>query len=422
MFLNKSDNIYYCSEPTTRCSINYCKECDADTNNVCQECYQDYEVNIVTGSCIKKTEKVPSITWEDIYKPIKNCTKKIKNEYYKGLCLELKGITTSQIAYGHAFFVIMNFEKKRRMRNLDEEKELIKMNGICQSFIELEESKNVNSIDYSCIFNNTNNIDINSYKGVNIEEGDNNQKLLLSSNLKELSIEIFKNIEGLENLANTSSFTLEDLLKIITFTINEPKDVNANKYKFDFQFKGTLNNEPTNKDAIDQNLKLNENDANIHCKLTFGEQLDSTLNCDFYSKDYKDIESFSFKTITMTSKEKEVYIIGLESIKLINTQETFFDKYGIYLIIGGSILVVIIIVVIIIFVVKDKKKKLDSITPDSGIRKINKAGNNITAIGESTFKRLDGKGSKKKSNQIKNKKKKPMLIKNKKIKSNKRKK
>ena len=308
------------------------------------------------------------------------------------------------------------------MRNLDEEKELIKMNGICQSFIELEESKNVNSIDYSCIFNNTNNIDINSYKGVNIEEGDNNQKLLLSSNLKELSIEIFKNIEGLENLANTSSFTLEDILKIITFTINEPKDINANKYKFDFQFKGTLSNEPTNKDAIDQNLKLNENDANIHCKLTFGEQLDSTLNCDFYSKDYKDIESFSFKTITMTSKEKEVYIIGLESIKLINTQETFFDKYGIYLIIGGSILVVIIIVVIIIFVVKDKKKKLDSITPDSGIRKINKAGNNITAIGESTFKRLDGKGSKKKSNQIKNKKKKPMLIKNKKIKSNKRKK
>ena len=119
LYFNEEENINYCSIPSTRCSIKYCKECNEDTNNVCQECYQDYEVNIVTGSCIKKTEKVPSITWKDIYNQRNSCTKKIKNEYYKGLCFELKGITSSKISYGHAFFVTINFEKKRRIRDLN---------------------------------------------------------------------------------------------------------------------------------------------------------------------------------------------------------------------------------------------------------------------------------------------------------------
>ena len=98
-----------------------------------------------------------------------------------------------------------------------------------------------------------------------IKEGDNNQKLLLSSNLEELSIKIKEKYNGLENLENVEcSFKDEDLLKIVVFTINEPNDIERDNYLFEFDIKGTLSREVPDKSAIFQDLKLNEIDILIY--------------------------------------------------------------------------------------------------------------------------------------------------------------
>ena len=49
------------------CVAKYCKTCKKDNNYFCEACLPaDYEPNPITGVCVKKTEKVPAITWKDI--------------------------------------------------------------------------------------------------------------------------------------------------------------------------------------------------------------------------------------------------------------------------------------------------------------------------------------------------------------------
>jgi hypothetical protein len=68
---NSKLKIYYCnynlgySELT--CIINYCQECQKGNNKICEKCLDNYEINSITGSCVKKTEKIPSIIFKDIY-------------------------------------------------------------------------------------------------------------------------------------------------------------------------------------------------------------------------------------------------------------------------------------------------------------------------------------------------------------------
>ena len=68
--LIKDKNIEYCQyyHYENICMAQNCKECIKGNNHFCFKCIlENYEVNSITGACIKKMEKVPMITWKDIY-------------------------------------------------------------------------------------------------------------------------------------------------------------------------------------------------------------------------------------------------------------------------------------------------------------------------------------------------------------------
>ena len=70
LIYNNQLNIYYCSynqKEIPKCLVDYCKNCISDNNYFCSICLtSDYEVNKYTGSCVKKTQIVPAVTWKDI--------------------------------------------------------------------------------------------------------------------------------------------------------------------------------------------------------------------------------------------------------------------------------------------------------------------------------------------------------------------
>ena len=207
-----------------KCLVLYCKKCNSYDNYICDECFQDYEVNSLTGYCIKKTELVPAVTWKDIYRLKLNHNKYINIKYITGPSLRMRGITSSQINTRHGLLIYLIFELKHSLRNL-EEKDIIKIPAICEVLEEVEETDNdVNMVEYECIGNMTNITDDNltDYKLENIEEG-NNGNLSKNSNLNELVSEIKEEIKDLENLENTeeSKFTLENLVNIAIFEMKK---------------------------------------------------------------------------------------------------------------------------------------------------------------------------------------------------------
>ena len=64
MIYNKNSGKYYCelSYEGKKCSVLFCKACKNSDIYYCEECITNYEVNILTGSCVKKTEVIPTVT------------------------------------------------------------------------------------------------------------------------------------------------------------------------------------------------------------------------------------------------------------------------------------------------------------------------------------------------------------------------
>ena len=60
---------------------------------------------------LKKTKKVPFITWKDIYELIIDYMKIINNKYFYGPFLRLRGITMNQINLRHTFLIYFIFDK-----------------------------------------------------------------------------------------------------------------------------------------------------------------------------------------------------------------------------------------------------------------------------------------------------------------------
>jgi hypothetical protein len=90
---DKYSNSYYCqyfiSEP--KCEISRCKKCKEDDKYFCEEIISDnYEIDPFTGFVIKKTEKIPAITWKDIYNLQMNQTRTINGKKFNGPSLYLR--------------------------------------------------------------------------------------------------------------------------------------------------------------------------------------------------------------------------------------------------------------------------------------------------------------------------------------------
>ena len=185
--------------------VKYCKTCQKENNYFCSICLpSDYEVNQITGSCIKKTEKVPTIIWKDIFRLEMNKQKEINGKMINGPSLVLRGLTNSQINTGHAFLIYLIFKLNnlRNNRNLEEE---IKIPAICEIIDSVDETNNeANIVEYNCIGNTTEDNNLNGYTLSNIEEGNNNG-ILGNNNLDEVISQI--DLSDLEN-KNQSTYTL----------------------------------------------------------------------------------------------------------------------------------------------------------------------------------------------------------------------
>ena len=367
-----SEDGNYCKDSPSlyRCLVPFCKTCKLHDGYTCEECISDYEVNTLTGSCIKKSTEIPSIIWKDIYDFKKNAT--------DGPTFNLRGITTSQIYSGHSFLIYLTFKKKQRLRNLEGEKDKIKMNGICNALNEVEKYNNeLQLVDYICTGNNTDNINLINYILELIEEGDN-QKFLMPSNLEELvnQIKEKENSDEIMILPNVSFF-LDTLMRMRTFTVNDEKKFQAEKYKFNFKIDGMLNGNLTDKKPFKGDLDLVEVDKKVNCEFTSETNLNAYLTCDFNAENYKDIKTFSFKMSQISNKDNDIIVSNLDKITLINTEEekSFFEKNKlIIIIICGCALGAILIGVLIFFIIRKKRANQSNNfinMQESGMKNIN---------------------------------------------------
>ena len=338
MKFNKYAGTYYCqfTNATTKCLVLYCKTCNPHDGYICDECLPEYGVDGLTGYCVKKTEIVPAVTWKDIYRLNMNGEKVINNKYIYGPSLIMRGITSSQINTRHAFLIYLTFQIKHRIRNLEGEDESIKMPAICEVMEGVEEtSDDVNMVEYECIGNQTDNMDLTNYKLDNIEEG-NNENSLKKSNLNELVAEIKEKLGDLDKLTNIqeSSFTFEDLMKIVVFQMNDKIDsIKANKFKFNFKIDGKLNKEITQTEiTLEREFELAEVDTKANCVFRIGLNKTADLSCDLNVKDHKDIKTFSFKTAQINTDTNEIYLSKFNDIVLINSEEGKKNKTRIIII------------------------------------------------------------------------------------------
>jgi hypothetical protein len=380
--INRLTNTYYCqsTNATTKCLVLYCKTCNPNDGYICNECLPDYEVNTLTGSCVKKTEVVPAITWKDIYRLEMNGEKLVNNKYIHGPSLRMRGITSSQINTRHAFLIYLTFQIKHSLRNLEDEP--IKMPAICEVLEGVDEtSDDVNMVEYECIGNQTNDMDLSNYKLDNIEEG-NNPNSLKKSNLNELVSQIKSELGDLGKLENIleSSFTYEDLMKIVIFQMNERiENIQADDFKFNFKIDGKLSKDITQKEiTIKKEFELSEVDTKANCAFRIGLNKIADLSCDLNVENHKDIKTFSFKTSQINTDNNEIYLSKFNDIVLINSEKND-DKKGIISvgIICGVVGAALIGVVIFFLVRKLKSKKEGTFNEVNNANHIEKNENRI---------------------------------------------
>ena len=302
LFYNKDLKVYYCSyNNADKCLVDYCKTCAKNDAYFCSNCVSsEYEVNKYSGSCVKKTEFVPAMTWKDIYRLQMNDNKTINGKIIQGLSFKFRGITTSQINSRHAFLVYLTFKLKNLLRNLQETKTI---SAICETMNEFEETKDdINIVDYFCIGNETleGNYSLTGIEADNSEYNLNN--ILINNPYKNISDYTYENIPLLFMLKN-------DNLNNKTFT----------KKTIDFSLNGKLNKIKTtsNKIITNQNnipMELKEIKEKALCNFTRDEMLNANLSCNLEMDKNTSSSNLSFKNNEIKIGDVNLYINELNKI------------------------------------------------------------------------------------------------------------
>ena len=60
---------------------------------ICEQCLDNYEINSITGSCVKKAKKIPSIIFNDIYGLQMNQKHSLNGQELLGPSVILNGLT-----------------------------------------------------------------------------------------------------------------------------------------------------------------------------------------------------------------------------------------------------------------------------------------------------------------------------------------
>ena len=229
---NKISNLFYCKIDLYffyGCLIENCKTCKNNKNNFCEVCYQPYESDSITGSCVKKTAKVPLIKWKAIYGLKMNQTNNINENIFYGPSLILVGITNSQINKGHTFSFYLSFELKKLLRNLDNIGKIKKVPMICQITEGVDESDDdINMVEYNCFGNMTKEeseeLTFENSDTVKIEEDFiKNSGKLMPSNLNSMSL------SNIKDKNKNSQFSLEQFLESSKSELDELKNQREKK-------------------------------------------------------------------------------------------------------------------------------------------------------------------------------------------------
>jgi hypothetical protein len=303
--LNNSINIsdyYLCSyqqNSEEKCLVNYCQKCESDNNHFCSDCISsEYELNNLTGSCIKKTNVTPAVTWKTVYKMNMTGQKRINGRIIKGPTFKIRGITCSQIYKGYIFIFYLTFKLKDQLRYLEEN---IKAPAICEVDGDIEESTSqTNIVDGDCIVNDTNTNLNENYEPINIEGTNLNQSLLaekISNKIPSVDLPIVFEMP----VVPTNIESDDD--KIIKFTLNgKLKENNMILEKKNIEF------------------EMNEIDKKTKCDFKRNEQLDASFDCILELEENTEEYYLTFKNNEVEIGEgyPNIYIKSLEQVKLIN--------------------------------------------------------------------------------------------------------
>ena len=314
------------------CVVKYCKTCRRDNNYFCEECLPaDYEVNPITGACVKK-----------IFGPT----------------LMMRGLTNSQINSGHAFLVYLIFQIKYTRRNLNrnlaEEK---KVPTICQIIDSVDETEDeLNFVEYECIGNLTEdeNEEMNvDYQVNGIEENSaDNNGVLRESNLNNIANDI--DFEKLEQISEPK-FSLGDMMRTSIFNISI-NNYTSDNLIFDISIEGNLTNELEPK-TIDASIPVTHLPEPAKCKFNIKENKKANLNCKLNIEQYKQYSTFSFKTVDIDNDGSHIYLSRLNEIYLLNKHEDSKDDNNLIKIIIPVIVGVVVIAGIVIAVIIHKRNK-----------------------------------------------------------------
>ena len=354
------------------CAVKYCKTCQKDNNYFCQECLPtDYEVNPITGSCVKKMPKPPAITFKDIFRLQLNKQRTINGRRVFGPSLMLRGMTTSQINTRHAFLIYMTFKVlyTRAYRNLEEEK---KIPTICEVVDSVDESEDeINMVEYDCIGNLTEeeNEELEDYKLNTIKESkDENTKVLSKSNLQE--VVNITDINNLEHKTKPEVHISEIKFSTIVFTIDEGQAYNqtSEDFKFNFTINGKINQELASEE-INVEVPISEiEEKAANCTFNIKELKRADLSCNVNVEDYKEYKILSFGQIALKNNEKkEIFLSRIDEVKLINEQkeikeEKKEDKNNTMIIIITVVAIIaafIIVITITLLIKKHNQTKLE---------------------------------------------------------------
>ena len=409
LYYNKDLDINYCAFDTgsiRKCLVDYCKTCLLNNNYFCSSCItSDFEVNKYTGSCVKKTEIIPAVTWKDIYRLNMNGQKEINGQIIIGPSFNLRGITSSQINTRHAFLIYLTFKIKHSLRNLQE---IIKIPALCEIKEEVEETLDyVNIVDYECIGNST--IDEDNYKLTEIEEDDDND-IIINGNLNEIN-RIINETDEL-NIKNKSDFTSMLIDNMVFFYINNDNitTINSSNNTFNICINGIINKQLiiSNKkssslrhldsECIDNiEIEINKINDKANCSFCPKEDLNASLACNLAIKNMNETRNLSFKSseIKIEDSIQSIYIPELNKINLYYKKEITEEIQPIIedkpknksskgnntLIIALSVVISVLVIcgiaAILLYLLKFKKKKNVEITIPK-IRENIKSNDNLT--------------------------------------------
>ena len=375
--LNNSINVsdyYLCTyneDNEDKCLVNYCQKCASDMNYFCSDCISsEYEVNNITGSCVKRVEVPPAVTWKNIYKLNMAGLKSISGRIIKGPTFKIRGITFSQINKGYVFLFYLTFKLKNQLRYLEEN---IKAPSICEINEDIEKSSSKFTIvDVDCVVNITNTPLKENYELIKIEGGNLN-----------LSIK-----------ADQISNKIPDFDLPIVFEM-----INYNEYYESNIFNLTLNGKLKDNNMISEKknveIEMNEIEKKMICDFRRNDQLDARFDCLLKVEDNAKEYNLTFKNneVKIGDGYPNIYIESLEEIKLSNKNEDKTNNNSFYqnkskgkshatlIIVLGIVAGVIVLVgvgIILMFIKKANTSKVQNLTNLQNISSTIQANSNTS--------------------------------------------